>query len=61
MGPLLAEVKDHLVCTQSPHKVMYDHFTDEMLLLIQSLIAYIDKGNQSAFNTETVMLIIFRL
>ena len=33
MGPLLAEVKDQLVCTHSPHKVMYDNFTDDMLLL----------------------------
>lgn len=41
MGPLLAEVKNQLVCTHSPHKAMYDHFTDEMLLLIQ----YIDNGN----------------
>jgi hypothetical protein len=43
MGPLLAEVKDQLVCTQSPHKVMSDNFTDEMLLLIQ----YIDNGNKN--------------
>ena len=43
MGPLLAEVKDHLVCTHSPNKAMYVNFTDDMLLLIQ----YIDNGNKN--------------
>jgi len=67
-------VKDQLVCTHSPHKVLYDNFTDDMLLLIQyidnrnnnqvaadSVSNCIYKANQSAFNTETVMLIICRL
>jgi hypothetical protein len=43
MGPLLAEVKDQLVCTHSPNKAMSDNFTDDMLLLIQ----YIDNGNNN--------------
>ena len=50
MGPLLAEVKDQLVCTQSPHKVMSDNFTDDMLLLIQ----YIDNGNNNQVAAASV-------
>ena len=55
MGPLLAEVKDQLVCTHSPHKVMYDNFTDDMLLLIQ----YIDNGNNNQVAAASVSVCIY--
>ena len=55
MGPLLAEVKDQLVCTHSPHKAMYDHFTDDMLLLIQ----YIDNGNNHEVAAAAVSVCMY--
>ena len=55
MGPLLAEVKDQLVCTHSPHKVMYDNFTDDMLLLIH----YNDNGNNNQVATASVFVCIY--
>ena len=48
-------MKDQLVCTQSPHKVMSDHFTDEMLLLIQ----YIDNGNNHEVAAAAVSVCIY--
>ena len=55
MGPLLAEVKDQLVCTHSPHKVMYDNFTDDILLLIQC----IDNGNNNQVAAASVSVCIY--
>ena len=55
MGPLLAEVKDHLVCTHSPHKVMSDNFTNDMLLLTQ----YIDNGNNNQVAADSVSVCMY--
>ena len=55
MGPLLAEVKDQLVCTHSPHKAMYVNFTDDMLLLIQS----IDNGNNNQVAAASVSVCMY--
>jgi hypothetical protein len=55
MGPLLAEVRDQLVCTHSPHKVVYDNFTDDMLLLIQ----YIDNVDNNQVAAASVSVCIY--
>ena len=48
-------MKDQLVCTQSPHKVMSDNFTNDMLLLIQ----YIDNGNNHEVAAAAVSVCMY--